>query len=256
MGPETSPAPHWSLTLYVEYLRRVQVPDAPFDPRAAWEHTYSVFPVYGKLDVTGKAWSQRHKGTLRIRREPGLGAEGVRLDVFSEVTFLDLGTLPTKYQRTSAAITCRDDNLATPIQWHLTSVAIGKEDGRPRPLSEMRETGRIERGELRLGTGTRSFLVGERVTSNWGLFDAVQRLPEGTRLGFTMLEDLRLIRRHQQLAPEASVDVEFANRAVSLRGLRQTGEGILPVHWWLDERGRVLLALGSTRAYIWHGGEA
>jgi hypothetical protein len=182
----------------------------------------------------------------------------MRLHVFSEVTFLDFGTLPTKHQRTSALITCRDDRLATPTRWELSSVAIGKQDGRPRPLSETREIGRVERGMVELGPGGggRSFPVGERVTSNWSLFDAVQRLPEGARLSFTMLEDLRLVRRDQRLLPEGSVEVAFANRTVSLRGFRQTGEGVLPIHYWRDEQGRVLLALGNVRAYIWHREEA
>ncbi len=258
MATEMADAPHWSLALYLEYLRRVRAPDSSFDPTGAWENRYDVFPVYGALDVTGKAWSSRHKGTLRIRRERGAGEDGARLHVFSEVTFLDLGTLPTKHQRTSALITCRDDQLATPTRWELTSAAIGKEDGTIRPLSEMRETGRIERGRVELapGAGGRSFSVGERVTSNWSLFDAVQRLPEDARLNFAMLEDLRLVRRDQRLVPEAPVEVAFANRTVSLRGFRQTGEGVLPIHHWRDEQGRVLLALGNVRAYIWHAGEA
>lgn len=258
MSTETLPAPHWSLALYLDYLRRVRVPDSSFDPEAMWEHTYDVFPVYGALDVTGKAWSERHKGRLWVRREPDPGGQGIQLDVFSEVTFLDLGTLPTKHQRTSAAITCRDDRLATPVQWELTSAAIGREDGRPRPLSEMRESGRVERGRLEVppGEGSRSTPVGEHVTSNWSLFDAVQRLPQEARLSFTMLEDLRLVRRRQRLVPEAPVDVEFANGAVRLWGFRQTGEGILPVHWWRDESGRVLLALGNVRAYIWREEDA
>ncbi len=257
LAPETSAAPHWSLALYMDYLRRLHVPDSSFDPKGAWEHTYDVFPIYGALDIAGNAWSERHKGKLRVRREPASGGEGVRLNVFSEVTFLDLGTLPTKYQRTSAVIACRDDELATPMHWELTSTAIGKEDGRPRPLSEMQETGRIQREkvELQQGAGNRSFPVGERVATNWGLFDAVQRLSEELHLNFTMLEDLRLVRREQRLVPEAPVEVAFANRTVTLRGFRQTGEGVLPIHWWRDEHGRVLLALGNVRAYIWRGGE-
>ncbi len=258
LAPETSTAPHWSLGLYMDYLRRLRVPDSPFDPRGAWEHTYDVFPVYGALDVTGKAWSERHKGKLRIRREPVSGDGGVRLSVFSEVTFLDLGTLPTKYQRTSAVLACRDDQLATPMHWELTSAAIGKEDGCPRPLSEIQETGRLQREnvELQQSAGNRSFPVGKRVATNWGLFDAVQRLSGEMDLSFTMLEDLRLVRREQRLLPEAPVEVAFANRKVSLWGFRQTGEGVLPIHWWRDEHGRVLLALGNVRAYIWRGGVA
>jgi len=257
VAAEEFAGPHWSLGLYLDYLRRLRAPSLPFDAEGAWEHTYDVFPIYGALDVTGKAWSAQHRGALRVKREPVPGTRQIRLDVFSEVTFLDLGTLPTKYQRTSAAIICRDDQLATPARWDLKSEAIGKEDGQARPLSALQETGSVEGGVVQRGPGARQLGLpdGGNVTSNWSLFDAVQRLPEDARPEFTMLEDLRLLRREQRLVPEAPVEVAFADRMVRLHGFRQTGEGILPLHWWQDELGRVLLVLGNVRAYIWHGEE-
>jgi hypothetical protein len=66
-----------------------------------------------------------------------------------------------------------------------------------------------------------------------------------------MLEDLRLRREKQSLAPEDETVVETAAGPLHLYGFRQLGAGISPTHYWLDEHGRLLLALGKMRAYIW-----
>ena len=255
---ETTSAPHWSLEPYTDYLNQVSSPRSAFDAAGTWEHTYDVFPVYGKLDVTGPAWSKRHKGTLRLNREPA-SEGGAHLRVFSEVTFLDFGKLPTKHQRTMATMRCLADVLATPVEWRLESAAVGRHDPSPMPFSEFEESGKLrgEAVELSSGGRLRSFDVGDAVTSNWSLFEAVQRLPrEGsTELRFTMLEDLRLLRLQQRLVSESPVEVQFANGPETLYGFRQTGEGVLPIHYWLDEHGRLLLAIGNVRAYILRGGQ-
>lgn len=255
---ETTSAPHWSLELYASYLNQVSTPRSPFDAAGTWIHTYDVFPVYGKLDVTGHAWSKRHKGTLRLRRE-ATSEGGTRIHVFSEVTFLDFGKLPTKHQRTKATIRCLADALATPVEWQLQSAAVSRHDASPMRFSEFEESGKLrgEAVELSSGGRLRAFDVGDAVTSSWSLFEAVQRLPRGgsTELRFTMLEDLRLLRPQQRLVPESPAEVQFANGPETLYGFRQTGEGVLPIHYWLDEHGRLLLAIGNVRAYIWRGEE-
>jgi len=256
MVSDDKEAPHWSLDIYRDYLRGVSPPEGRFDPEDAWEHVYDVFPVYGKLDVTGQAWSARHKGALRIRRTP-LAQEGaVRLEVTSEVTFLDFEPLPTRSQRTTARVRCLADTLSTPVAWELQSTAHNAE-GNARAMSELRESGSLYDGTLEFSNGDRSRtvqVVGE-VTSNWSLFDAVHRLPcdERASFEFVMLEDLRLPRRGQSLAWAGRTEISMRGSAVRLHGYRQVGEGVLPLHYWLDEEGRLLLVLGNVRAYIWKG---
>ncbi len=245
--------PHWSLDLYLEYLRGFLPPEGPFDPDGEWEHAYVVYPIYAHLDVTGHAWSEKQKGILSLKRRPLPGGTGSALEVVSEVTFLDW--LPTRTQRTTANITCSADALATPTSWELDSVALAAEDGSPVPLSEMHESGALNNGtvELAFEGGGRTFEVADHVTSNWSLFDALQRLPRDATpdVEFDMLDDLRLRREKQRLFSEGATTVETAAGPLRLYGLRQLGAGISPIHHWLDEQGRLLLALGKMRAYIW-----
>jgi hypothetical protein len=250
--------PHWSLDLYLEYLRGFSPPEGPFDPEGEWEHTYVVYPIYAHLDVTGSAWSEKQKGVLGLNRRPSRGGKEVTLEVVSEVTFLDW--VPTRTQRTTANITCSADALATPSSWELESVALAAEDGSPVPLSEMRESGALNNRtvELTFEGGRRTFGVADHVTSNWSLFDALQRLARDAApdVEFDMLEDLRLRREKQSLAPVDETVVETAAGPLHLYGFRQLGAGISPTHYWLDEQGRLLLVLGKMRAYIWRGAVA
>jgi hypothetical protein len=250
---ETRATPHWSLDLYLEYLRGFSPPEEPFDGEGEWEHSYVVYPVYAHLDVTGQAWSEKQQGLLRLTRRPFNAGGQLRLEVVSEVTFLDW--LPTRTQRTSATITCHTDALASPTSWELDSVALAAEDGSPVPLSEMSESGTLDQGrvELTFEGGSRAFEVARHVTSNWSLFEALQRLPREMppEAEFDMLEDLRLRRQKQRLFVEGATTVETAAGPLRLYGFRQLGAGISPTHYWLDEQGRVLLVLSKMRAYIW-----
>ncbi|MHC5035147.1 MAG: hypothetical protein ACYTFZ_08935 [Planctomycetota bacterium] len=242
---------HWSFDPILECLEAVVPPQGEFDPTGEWEHTYDVLPIYGSYSKS----SEEHKGELCLKRQP-LPDGGFRLSVESVVKFIDWGHHPTKTQRTTAEIRCAADALATPLQWQLESAAIGAE-GKPHALSKMKESGALRDGtvELSVPGGTRAIKVAEGMTSNWTLFDAVQRLSGGAPPagGFDMLEDLRLLRVGQALRLDGAVEVRMGGQAAGLHGYRQIGEGILPIHYWLDDQERLLFALGGVRAYVWRG---
>ena len=244
----------FSLEAYLEKLKDFSPPRGEFDPEGAWEHTYDVYPVYGKLSK----WSVKHEGKCRIKREVVGGGDSFRLDVSSEVTFLDLGNgkHPTRSQLTTARIRCKNDSLSTLESWELESVALDGEKS-ARPLSEMSETGVFADGTIKLTSPevkTREIRVSSNLTSNWSLFDAVQRLggKEAPSGSFTMLEDLRLVRGEQHLSFDGEAEFELGGKKMRLYGYHQTGEGVLPIHYWLDEEGRLLFALGGVRVYLWH----
>lgn len=243
----------FSLELYREYLKQFLPPTGAFDPEGSWEHTYDVYPVYGKWSK----WSEKHRGECCIKRQVLSGNDAFRLEVSSEVTFLDFGygIHPTKAQLTTANIRCANNALATLQSWRLESVALGAE-GKSRPLSRMSESGVFAKGIIKLTNAegaSRKIDVSENLTSNWSLFDAVQRLhkKEPPKADFEMLEDLRLPRANQRLTSDGPIEVELGGKMIRLYGFHQIGEGILPIHYWLDEQGRLLFALGGVRAYLW-----
>lgn len=244
----------FSLEAYLEKLKDFSPPRGGFDAEGCWEHTYDVYPVYGKWSE----WSDKHEGKCKIKREVVAGGDTFLLDVSSKVTFLDLGygKHPTRGQLTTARIRCANDALCTLESWELESVALGGE-GEARPLSQMSETGVFAGGRVELTSSevkTREICVSSNLTSNWSLFDAVQRLggKEAPSGSFTMLEDLRLVRGEQCLSFDGEAEFELGGKKIRLYGYHQIGEGILPIHYWLDEEGRLLFALGGVRVYLWH----
>jgi hypothetical protein len=138
---------------------------------------------------------------------------------------------------TTASITCAADRIATPVEWTLRSAAM--DGGKPTPETS------VEQKVKRPGGG-------KPVTSNWTLLEAVQRLPFELPqpLAFEMLEDLDLVKPGQTLRAIAPATLEIGGRKTTLHGFRQTGRGILPTHYWLDDRHRLIAAAGALRAYV------
>jgi hypothetical protein len=243
----------FSLGPYLAQLKGFSPPAGPFDAEGSWEHTYDVYPVYGKWSK----WSKKHRGRCRIKRKALSGEDAFRLEVSSEVTFLDYGygIHPTKTQLTTASIRCVNNALATPQSWKLESAAMDGE-GEPRPLSQMSESGVFVNGTIKLTNAegvSRKIEVSPNLTSNWSLFDAVQRMHRKKipATDFEMLEDLRLPRANQRLTLDGLIEVELGGEMTQLYGFHQIGDGILPIHYWLDAQGRLLFALGGVRAYLW-----
>ncbi len=89
-------------------------------------------------------------------------------------------------------------------------------------------------------------------TGSWLLFDVVQRLSFDTKpIQFDMLDDLERLKSRQRIAPGPTVEITVGGHHLSLHSFEQTGEGILPYCYWLDDQHRLLMAVGGLRAFIW-----
>jgi hypothetical protein len=244
----------WSLEPYLEQLKDLALPKGTFDAEGPWEHAYDVYPVYGKWSES----SEKHRGFCKIQRSGKTDGGSFQLDVRSEVTYLNYGSgiHPTRSQVTTASIRCANNILASPVSWELESVALD-ESKKPRPLSEMSESAVMVDGNINLMSkkgNLREIKVNGGFTCNWSLFDAIQRMyrKETPQAAFTVLEDLRLVRANQRLRFDGLTQVQLGGSTVGLYGFHQIGEGILPIHYWLDEEGRLLFVIGGVRVYFWH----
>jgi hypothetical protein len=212
-------------------LARWRPPAGPFRPEGAWEHAYAVLRLTPERGEKGE--HPQPYGTLLLKRRP---AEGGRFQL--EVD-LDIRTRARAGMRTRASIACAAGRLATLQAWELRSDTV--------------EAGRA----VAALTVSKTATVPRPFTSNWSLMEAVQRLPfDAPALEFDMFEDLDLYKPRQTLHPVAAVEVECAGKRVRLHGFRQTGRGILPTHYWLDDEHRLIAAAGSLRAFLWEGGSS
>jgi hypothetical protein len=186
---------------------------------------------------------------LRVERSPGEGQGSLRLVVEQKVLQAD-GSV----HALSAEIRCAANPVATPIEWTLASRFLDH-GGSEIPDLTLEEKGRLPdydggpAGNEPKRTGAPPSLV----TADWCLFEAVQRLPFQANAArrFDLLEGLSVARRAQRIA--------YRGKGEATQGLgpahwfQQTGSGMLPYDYWLDERHRLVVAVTFSRAYILDG---
>ena len=98
------------------------------------------------------------------------------------------------------------------------------------------------------------------LTCNWTLFDVIPALADGLRESretqwLTILEDLEKVRNNGQVRFLESYDLQLDSDSVALTGYALIAEGMTPSYWWLDARGRVLIAATLYQTLILTGGE-
>ena len=220
----------YSLDLLSDCLAGIHVPAEPFDPNGEWTHNYTMWNP-----ARAKSAKSELMGSLRIHRR--LTPDGnIRL----QVTQITKMAKENGSGRTKAGVTCRADELATPIQWRVDFQIIDPQ-GKTVPMTAVSVLGKADK--LR---------VSGRHSSNWSLFDAVQRLPFDSRaVEFTMLEELELLRPDQRLSPGVRAEVEIGGRLMKLHSFEHVGRGILPITYWLDDNHRLIIAVGGRRAFLY-----
>jgi hypothetical protein len=224
--------------------------DRTFTPHGPWKHSYYVLNI-DESDFSSKIPSPQ--GVLHISR--GKTAWGK----FA----LDIEMLTSKHQwkafhQTRIEARCRADTLAAPLSWQTESVIL---DSSINPFEEtrVRQSGSLSGANVTIrDANSRKIAVPSRVCTSYGLFDVVQRLDYDnfSPLGFCMLEDMDLVKSGQTLYKLDPLTVQAPCGPMTLHGFLQIGSGILPWHYWLDETGRLILASGGLRAFVFNPGAA
>ena len=233
----------WEMEALQGTVRHFQAPTDTFDPNGVWEHRYAIFTILPQ----SRFGSTKSDGGFRIRRTPA-GAGNVNHEVCLATQQND----KTVYHA-HAEITSTSDALATPRRWVLHA-EIRSPSGQIEPETVLTQTGEVVSGKIRRRSGKaeRSVLAPERFTSNWSLFDAVQRLPVEPHepLRFDMFEELDLYKPNQRLMFRQTQTVALGGQTLRLHRFEQFGDGILPYTYWLDEQHRLLMAFGGLRAFL------
>lgn len=251
-------------------LRGFQPPTGAFDPAGDWTHLYGVYTV-------GQRGCGR-VGSLLLKRQAKGDGVALHLEYLKRYS----GDFQGK---TIAELRCRADALATPVHWLMTSESVAPK-GQRVPNTRIWKKARVEGHSLviRDKRATRRATLPAAWTVNWALFDAVQRLPREPfePLHFTLFDDFDEVKPAQRLAYWHSVTVMLGGRrvqkhtwqqlekgrirktvwaregakAVRLHGYVQTGPGIVPIVYWVDERGRLLFVVAGLEAYIYEPAKA
>ena len=214
-----------------------------FDPYGNWVNTYRIWTCHGFRES-----GNQNVGFVRIEREAGGTNEKFTLKVHQEVVQVD-GIVNI----INANIQCLNKQLATPVQWHLSSRFIDP-DKRPLTRLETDEKALIKGNVISVEIGEHTFKrkVAGHLTSDWCVFEFIQRLKfeEQGWLAFDMLEGLTVMKQNQRLSYRGLHPTKIGAEQISLHCFVQTGSGILPYEYWLDSNHRLVAAISMHKAYI------
>jgi len=230
--------PYGTLEAFQPFLDPFEPPQGSFDA-STWKHSFSLY-----LFAQDKLGS---RGCLDIERRPA--RDGSVFNIDSKIVHL-FGGIDLK-----AEIVCRGDELATLRSWRADSVLFD-DDGKAVSTTRVISTGRVSEAgiEWTHAGRKRSARVSGPVVAPWSLLGALQRLPAGAGgpLKFTLLDDLEMIKPAQRIIGIGPQTAKVARGAkLALRCWEQTGNGILPTHYWQDSQGRVLFWIAGQRAYLY-----
>jgi hypothetical protein len=236
------------LDLFRDVLRDYRPPTGPFDSSGHWLHDYKLYTV-----VNGDIPVPPVRGTLRIERVPQT-AGGAILNVNYEKTSRYAGVHTIR-----ATVVCAGDDLSTPVKWDSTYRAAAP--AHPLKMSlEFQESGVARDGAIIITRGSerKKLLLPAVYTSDWALFDAVQRMArqEGAGRQFTLLDD-DAPKANQVLAFYQSVELKDrwpGAPTVRVHGFLQTGDGIPPQVYWVDDRGELLFLISGLNAFVLDAG--
>ena len=215
-----------------------------FRPDGNWVSTYRIWTCHGFRET-----GNQNVGFLRIERTAGKANQPFMLKVRQEVVQAD-GLLHTL----EAEIKCLNNQLASPVQWHLRSNFLDPNRQNMHDLGTD-ERAVIDRNIINVkARGGHKFRreVGGLLTSDWCLFEAVQRLKfdKEPSLNFDILEGLSLLKQGQRLSYSDPYPMKMSGKNVSLHRFDQLGDGILPYEYWLDNNHRLMAVTSMNKAYI------
>ena len=214
-------------------------PPPGYDPEGDWSQSYRIWGNSGRF-----RWQSKNMGCLKLQRSRRDG----RVEFLVDHVIVNADGI--EHIR-KASITCRDDELSSPVRWTLES-HFTDSSRCIRPELSMALEGVAEGGQVveSCGGARRTLDVPPPFTADWCLFDAIPRAG-GRRLEFTLLEGLTKPKPGHwvdRLGP--GLTEKLAADGMRPFCVYEAGSGILPRQYWLDEAGRVVLTITNSIIYV------
>jgi hypothetical protein len=198
-----------------------------FKPDGNWVNTYRIWTCHGYRES-----GNQNAGFVRLNRIDD-SDEIFELNVHQEVVQTDGIT-----NIINGTIKCRNNQLASPIQWNLSSRF---RDANGKLIEELssKENGRNNEAT-------------DKTTGDWCLFEAVQRLAfdKQISLRFDLLEGMSLTKLRHRLFYRGTHPMKMDSSDIPLHCFVQLGSGILPYEYWLDAHHRLIAVTSMNKANI------
>lgn len=225
------------------YLPRFAPVDGPLRDRTRYALTYEIIHWGGGNWQAGRA-TNSVVGRVLVQRRPA--GDAAAYTVAQETT---IGGVKNFIE---AQITCNADDWNSLREWKVRFYSHQPRGGVD-PLSELRETGRCRKGRIDIDSGNYRYGYSARhaVVTQWTVLDfLIRKADPAVNAAFDLLQDLSLFKPSQTLGYDGETRVQVkGDRAVTLQTYAQTGEGILPIHYLLDDQGRPQLVTSSILSW-------
>jgi len=217
--------------------------DVAFSPEREWKNVYRIWTCHGYRE-SGNA----NRGFLTVERKNRGSKTGFTLTVNQTIA-----NDQKIRQSLSAEMECRADALASPVRWKLSSRFTGP-DGREIADLQRDEEAKVDGEVVNVLVNGNRFQrkVTGPWTSDWCLLESIQRLPFKKQVPavFCMLEELSLSRPGHRIFYKGLYPLDIDAGKRSLHWFQQTGQGILPYDYWIDESHRLMIMTTLSVVYI------
>ncbi len=214
-----------------------------FSPAGNWTNVYRIWACHGYRES-----GNEDKGTLKIERLPSSSEGTFTLKVTQKINNdRDL------VHGLDAQIICRNDTLATPVQWQIQSKFFDPTGVTVRDLNT-EQSGRIRGNTVEIVTkgNTRQYKISRPLTGDWCLLEAVQRMPwkNAAPIEMDILKEMALLQKDHQVVYGKKGTFTIGGKPVDLYHFQQLGRGMLPYDYWLDSHHRLQVFVTLSIAYI------
>lgn len=224
-------------------LGKIPPPDKGFSPHSNWTNTYRICTCHGYLHE-----DNNNPGFLQISRVGPKEKNNFALSLRQKLVHEDAAVCAL-----CADMDCTTDRSATLRSWKISSRFIDRDEKLISELTD-EQNGRVKGGVIRIKTASGTFdrKASGPVTSDWGMFEAVQRLEfdESRPVRFNLLEGLTLNKGEQKLRYRGIYTFDSDDGEQSLHWFTQLGHGVLPYDYYLDRYHRLAVVITGPRSYI------
>lgn len=237
--PAETFAGDFSLRKVVNLLPRyAPPPPGNFEAVSAWTQHYVLYLLQAATHIVGD---------LSLKRTPK-GKSDFTLDVA-----IRRNGNSGYSQFEQAELQCTTDNLATPSAW-IFDTKMAKKATDPAYLqSGRRRTATVTGSTLSIRDGFhfRKDSIKGAYANEWGLMEAVQRLPgdKTSPLAFTLVDDFDEPEPGHTLVFHTQEQVEFKTGPALLTSYLGVGPGIVPTVYWVDEHHRLIFVCTGLKVY-------
>ncbi len=242
MSIDVSTGPH-AVKPIRDHLKRFSPAGAPLRKNEAYSLTY---------DIVHWNWVNGRQGTFANSVLGRVAIERVTADdqVIYEVNQRTrIGGLDNFLE---ARIVCNKDDLNSLGRWTLSSYSKSVK-GELDPLSKLDEKGRCDDGRIRIESNDHEygFSAKNSVVTQWTVLDFLMRKAKPAMdVTFDLLQDLSLFKPGQSLVYDDVTPVTLeGGTSLELQTYAQTGQGVLPIHYLLDEQRRPQLITNSILSW-------